>query len=138
MWQGIAMPGQSQRSYRSLCLLFKKYIIYFFLSLFLTIPLQQLYYDQIPLPITLSSSLGSFPWVPPNSGTSNSSRLCITSSPHPKSLKQVVQVGEGDPKSGNRIRGIPSSNCWGTHMKAKLHIYYIGMRCLCPALWLVV
>jgi hypothetical protein len=51
-----------------------------------------------------------------------SSRLNIFS---PSEARQGIPVGEMNPKSDNKIRYSPVSNCWRTQMNTKLLICYI-------------
>ena len=44
-----------------------------------------------------------------------------------------AQFGEWIPQIGNSCRDCPFSNCWATHMKTALHVYYISARGLGPA-----
>jgi hypothetical protein len=54
--------------------------------------------------------------------------------PFPPRPDKTGQLGEGDPKTGNRIRHSPHYNCSGTHRKTELHICYKCVGLLGPFL----
>jgi hypothetical protein len=42
----------------------------------------------------------------------------------------LAQLGETESAGRQQSQGSPCSSCWWTHMKTKLHIYYLCARCL--------
>lgn len=44
----------------------------------------------------------------------------------------AVQIGEGDPMAGYRVRDSLCCNCWGNLMKTKLNIFYECVAALGP------
>jgi hypothetical protein len=83
----------------------------------------------VPTPLPPAQPSHTPPFIIP----SPSLRRRTWAHPLPLTPDKAAQLGEKDPKAGNRVRVSLCFNCYETHMKTKLHICYKCVGGLGPA-----